>query len=360
MMMMIHEILGALSSRHPAWPSEASAEEPISSWCFWAGLEMGKTHHPSLCRLQSNHGKCKSDPKVVISIQGNLFRCGRAAVFLFGNLWLFVIHVVIHIIMVSVRQPSRGRAPFCFLVHISISKHFDAASESCLFFLDFLTCLYMFLHSYLAFLASPAILSAGSLRKELPCGHFFAPQTFASVRCPCEDLAPSFSVNRWRVSKSVAGVTEAAWKVFLSNWVDLPLLWGAAPWLEIQLQYRRNHDLLRSIFTFWGITHVPTNLDIVYDNIILPSKNLPSKENPPTWGRGWMTKASGVGERREGKRWVAEGLSSSCRGIVRPNEDATMIYWYMIYNNDIYGGGGRGALSREKSRDVLGEPRNTC
>ena len=32
----------------------------------------------------------------------------------------------------------------------------------------------------------------------------------------------------------------------------------------------------------------------------------------------------------------------------------------MIYNNDIYGGGGGGALSREKARDVLGEPRNTC
>ena len=28
----------------------------------------------------------------------------------------------------------------------------------------------------------------------------------------------------------------------------------------------------------------------------------------------------------------------------------------MIYNNDIYGGGGRGALSREKSRDVLEQP----
>ena len=31
----------------------------------------------------------------------------------------------------------------------------------------------------------------------------------------------------------------------------------------------------------------------------------------------------------------------------------------MIYNNDIYGEGGRGVgLTREKSRDVLGEPRN--
>ena len=32
----------------------------------------------------------------------------------------------------------------------------------------------------------------------------------------------------------------------------------------------------------------------------------------------------------------------------------------MIYNNDIYmGEGAGGALSREKARDVLGEPRNT-
>ena len=218
----------------------------------------------------------------------------------------------------------------------------------------------MFLHSYLAFLASPAILSAGSLRKELPCGHFFAPQTFASVRCPCEDLAPSFSVNRWRVSKSVAGVTEAAWKVFLSNWVDLPLLWGAAPWLEIQLQYRRNHDLLRSIFTFWGITHVPTNLDIVYDNIILPSKNLPSKENPPTWGRGWMTKASGVGERRKGRGELRRDCHHRVAALFVPTR---MQQWYIDiwYITMIYmGEGAGGALSREKSRDVLGEPRNTC
>ena len=65
-----------------------------------------------------------------------------------------------------------------------------------------------------------------------------------------------------------------------------------------------------------------------------------------TWGRGWMTKASGVGE-KEGKRWVAEGLSPSCRGIVRPNEDATMIHyiWYMIYDiliTMIYMGAGQG------------------
>ena len=32
----------------------------------------------------------------------------------------------------------------------------------------------------------------------------------------------------------------------------------------------------------------------------------------------------------------------------------------MIYNNDIYMEGAGGALSHEKARDVLGEPRNTC
>ena len=33
----------------------------------------------------------------------------------------------------------------------------------------------------------------------------------------------------------------------------------------------------------------------------------------------------------------------------------------MIYKGEGAGGGGRGgALSREKARDVLGEPRNTC
>ena len=75
-----------------------------------------------------------------------------------------------------------------------------------------------------------------------------------------------------------------------------------------------------------------------------PGLNFCHSSGENTWGRGWMTKASGGRRKKEGKRWVAEGLSSSCRGIVRPNEDATMIYdkWYMIYNNDIYGEGGRG------------------
>ena len=80
-----------------------------------------------------------------------------------------------------------------------------------------------------------------------------------------------------------------------------------------------------------------------------------------TWGRGWMTKASGVGERREevscgGTVIIVSRHCSSQRGR---NNDIC----YMIYSNDIYiymGEGAGGALSREKSRDVLGEPRNTC
>ena len=80
-----------------------------------------------------------------------------------------------------------------------------------------------------------------------------------------------------------------------------------------------------------------------------------------TWGRGWMTKASGVGERRReevscgGTVIIVSRHCSSQRGC---NNDI----WHMIYNNDIYiwGKGQGGALSREKSRNVLGEPRNTC
>lgn len=199
MMMMTHEILGALSS-DILRPSEASAEDPISSWCFWAGLELGKTHHPNNFTWLTSYNKtlnlntiavqvaiktwqCKSDPKVVISIHCNLFRCGRAAVFLFGNLWLSVIHVVIHIIMVSVvnlleeelLSASSSTFPFQNISMLPLSRVFSY------WFLN------MFLHS-LAYLASPVILSAGSLsagslRKELPGGHFFCASNvrFASL-----------------------------------------------------------------------------------------------------------------------------------------------------------------------------------
>ena len=39
-----------------------------------------------------------------------------------------------------------------------------------------------------------------------------------------------------------------------------------------------------------------------------------------------MTKASGVGERRKGRGESRRDCQHRCRGIVRPNEDATMIY----------------------------------
>ena len=84
-------------------------------------------------------------------------------------------------------------------------------------------------------------------------------------------------------------------------------------------------------------------------------------------GVGWGNLRPGVDDesyrgrrKKEGKRWVAEGLSSSCRGIVRPNEDATMIYWYMIYNNEIYiyiWGRGQGGPFRGKNHVMsLGSP----
>ena len=80
-----------------------------------------------------------------------------------------------------------------------------------------------------------------------------------------------------------------------------------------------------------------------------------------TWGRGWMTKASGVGERRKGRGELRRDCHHRVAALFVPTR---MQQWYidiwyitMIY---IWGRGQGGALSREKSRDVLGEPRNTC
>ena len=85
---------------------------------------------------------------------------------------------------------------------------------------------------------------------------------------------------------------------------------------------------------------------------------LPYKQ---TWGRGWMTKASGVGERRKGRGELRRDCHHRVAALFVPTR---MQQWYidiwyitMIY---IWGRGQGGALSREKSRDVLGEPRNTC
>ena len=58
-----------------------------------------------------------------------------------------------------------------------------------------------------------------------------------------------------------------------------------------------------------------------------------------TWGRGWMTKASGVGERRKGRGELRRDCHHRVAALFVPTR---MQQWYMIYNNDIYGGGGRG------------------
>ena len=78
-----------------------------------------------------------------------------------------------------------------------------------------------------------------------------------------------------------------------------------------------------------------------------------------TWGRGWMTKASGVGERREevscgGTVIIVSRHCSSQRGC---NNDI----WYMIYNNDIYiWGRGQGGPFRVKKHVMSLGSRNTC
>ena len=61
--------------------------------------------------------------------------------------------------------------------------------------------------------------------------------------------------------------------------------------------------------------------------------------NIRTWGRGWMTKASGVGERRKGRGELRRDCHHRVAALFVPTR---MQQWYMIYNNDIYGGGGRG------------------
>ena len=82
-----------------------------------------------------------------------------------------------------------------------------------------------------------------------------------------------------------------------------------------------------------------------------------------TWGRGWMTKASGVGERRKGRGELRRDCHHHVAALFVPTR---MQQWYMIYDiryiTMIYmgEGAGGGGLTREKSRDVLGEPRNTC
>ena len=73
-----------------------------------------------------------------------------------------------------------------------------------------------------------------------------------------------------------------------------------------------------------------------------------------TWGRGWMTKASGVGERRKGRGELRRDCHHRVAALFVPTR---MQQWYMIYNNDKYGGGGRGGAFRVKNHVMsLGSP----
>ena len=84
--------------------------------------------------------------------------------------------------------------------------------------------------------------------------------------------------------------------------------------------------------------------NIIYYNII---------EHNITWGRGWMTKASGVGERK-GRGELRRDCHHRVAALFVPTR---MQQWYMIYNNDIYGGGGRGGPFRVKKHVMsLGSP----
>ena len=49
----------------------------------------------------------------------------------------------------------------------------------------------------------------------------------------------------------------------------------------------------------------------------------------PTWGRGWMTKASGVGERRKGRGELRRDCHHRVAALFVPTR---MQQWYMIYD----------------------------
>ena len=50
---------------------------------------------------------------------------------------------------------------------------------------------------------------------------------------------------------------------------------------------------------------------------------------PTTWGRGWMTKASGVGERRKGRGELRRDCHHRVAALFVPTR---MQQWYMIYD----------------------------
>ena len=57
---------------------------------------------------------------------------------------------------------------------------------------------------------------------------------------------------------------------------------------------------------------------------------------PKTWGRGWMTKASGVGERRKGRGELRRDCHHRVAALFVPTR---MQQWYMIYMGEGAGGG---------------------
>ena len=96
--------------------------------------------------------------------------------------------------------------------------------------------------------------------------------------------------------------------------------------------------------------------------VMFPQKaiNKSCGDHQETWGRGWMTKASGVGERRKGRGELRRDCHHRVAALFVPTR---MQQWYIdiwyiyIYNNDIYGGGGRGGPFRGKNHVMsLGSP----
>ena len=81
----------------------------------------------------------------------------------------------------------------------------------------------------------------------------------------------------------------------------------------------RKHVLIFCSFEwFWDILRVWCR----------PSCSFNTKHKNTTWGRGWMTKASGVGERRKGRGELRRDCHHRVAALFVPTR---MQQWYMIY-----------------------------
>ena len=67
--------------------------------------------------------------------------------------------------------------------------------------------------------------------------------------------------------------------------------------------------------------------DVFFVMCCLPRQLKTFKKN--TWGRGWMTKASGVGERRKGRGELRRDCHHRVAALFVPTR---MQQWYMIYD----------------------------